>query len=257
MKAVIIEDEIVAAQNLKRLISQIDSSIDVVEILQSIEDCLEWFSFNSCYDLVFMDIHLSDGSSFSIFEKVNISAPIIFTTAYDEYALKAFEVNSIDYLLKPINIKDLQRSIEKFSRMSATKTQNVDFIAKIASMFRQENSVYKSNLLIPHKDKFIPLSVNDIAYIYSEHKIGKIVTIDNRNFYEHSSLDEIYRQLDPSDFFRANRQYIISHNAVKDISLWFDGKLSVNLSVEIPEKIIISRARATEFKNWYSKGNRR
>ena len=259
MKAVIVEDEIIAAQNLQRLITQVNKDIEIVAILQSVEDSVEWFSLNPTPDLVFMDIHLSDGASFSIFEKVNIHAPIIFTTAYDEYALKAFEVNSIDYLLKPINRKDLERAIHKFSQLNRTHSSTVltnhsneEVIAKMMAMFNKEKKVYKSFFLIPHKDKFIPLSVNDIAYIYSENKVAKIVTFDKRTFYESNSLDEIQRQIDPLKFFRANRQFIISHKAVKDMSVWFDSKLSVNLTVDIPEKIIVSRLRASELKNWYS-----
>jgi two-component system LytT family response regulator len=124
------------------------------------------------------------------------------------------------------------------------------------AMFQKEKTIYKSSFLIPHKDKFIPLAINDIAYIYSENKIAKIVTFDNRTYYENSSLDEIQRQLDPSKFFRANRQFIISHKAIKDISFWFDSKLSVNLVVSIPEKIIVSRLRANEFKEWYTEKKR-
>ena len=252
MKAVIVEDEIVAAQNLQRLITQANKDIEIIAILQSVEDSVEWFSLNPSPDLVFMDIHLSDGASFSIFEKVKIHAPIIFTTAYDEYALKAFEVNSIDYLLKPINSKDLERAINKFSQLNKPQNSNEEVIANMLAMFQKGKAVYKSSFLIPHKDKFIPLAVNDIAYIYSENKTAKIVASDNRAFYESSSLDEIQRQLDPLKFFRANRQFIISHKAIKDISVWFDSKLSVNLTVEIPEKIIVSRMRAGEFKDWYS-----
>jgi len=252
MKVVIVEDEIIAAQNLQRLIAQVNSSIEIIAVLKSIEESVEWFSVNLNPDIVFMDIHLSDGSSFSIFEKVKIKTPIIFTTAYDEYALKAFEVNSIDYLLKPINIKNLEQAIHKFSQLNKTQSNNEEVIANMLAMFQKEKIVYKSSFLIPHKDKFIPLSVNDIAYIYSENKMAKIVTLDNRTYYENSSLDELQRQLDPSKFFRANRQFTISHKAVKDISFWFDSKLSVNLLVDIPKKIIVSRLRASEFKEWYT-----
>ena len=251
MKAVIIEDEIVAAQNLRRLIAQVNSSVEIIAVLQSIEESVEWFSANPNPDVVFMDIHLSDGSSFAIFEKVRITAPVIFTTAYDEYALKAFEVNSIDYLLKPISIKNLERAIEKFNHWGGTKSSNDDVIAKMLSMFQKEKAVYKSNFLIPHKDKFIPLSVNNIAYIYSENRSARIVTLDNRGFYENSSLDEIQRQIDPSKFFRANRQFIVSHQAIKDIAVWFDSKLMINLVVDTPEKIIVSRSRVAELKDWY------
>ena len=252
MKAVIVEDEIIAAQNLQRLISQINKDIEILTILQSVEDSIEWFSHNPSPDLVFMDIHLSDGPSFAIFEKVKIHAPIIFTTAYDEYALKAFEVNSIDYLLKPINSKDLERAINKFSQLNKSQSTNEDVISNMLAMLKKEKEVYKSFYLIPHKDKFIPLSVNDIAYIYSENKAAKMVTFDNRTYFENTSLDEIQRQLNPVKFFRANRQFIISHKAIKDITMWFDSKLSVNLLVDIPEKIIVSRMRASEFKDWYS-----
>jgi len=252
MKAVIVEDEIVAAQSLQRLIAQADSGIEIVAVLRSVEESAEWFSANPAPDLVFMDIHLSDGSSFSIFEKVSISAPVVFTTAYDEYALKAFEVNSVDYLLKPVDMQHLKRAIEKLGRFKETKINHEDMISSMLSMLRNEKPVYKSNFLIPHKDKYIPLSVNDIAYIFSEHKIARIVTIDNRTFYEHRSLDDMQRQIDPSEFFRANRQYIVSRRAIKDVSLWFDSKLSVNLVVEIPEKMIVSRVRAAEFKEWYT-----
>jgi len=252
MKAVIVEDEVIAAQNLQRLIAQVNSSIEIIAVLKSIEESVEWFSAHPNPDLVFMDIHLSDGSSFSIFEKVKIQVPVIFTTAYDEYALKAFEVNSIDYILKPINLKDLERAIEKFSRFDKTKSSNEDVIANMLSMLQKEKTVYKSNFLIPNKDKFIPLSVNDIAYIYSENKIAKIVTFDNRTYYENDSLDKMQQQLDPAKFFRANRQYIISHKAIKDLSVWFDSKLSVNLVVDVPEKIIVSRIRVSEFKDWYT-----
>ena len=256
MKTVIIEDEVIAAHNLQRLISQMNMNIEVIAVLKSIEESIEWFSANRQPDLVFMDIHLSDGNSFSIFEKVKIQAPVIFTTAYDEYALKAFEVNSIDYLLKPISLKELDRAIEKLCRFNGTKSSNEDAIANMLSMFKKESTVYKSYFLIPHRDKFIPLSVNDIAYIYSENKISKIVTFDNRSFYENNSLDAQQQQIDPSKFFRANRQFIISHKAIKDISLWFDSKLSVNLFVEVPEKIVVSRASVPKFKEWFTKNRK-
>ena len=251
MKAVIVEDEIIAAQNLQHLIKQANKDIEIIAILQSVEDSVEWFTLNPNPDLVFMDIHLSDGASFAIFEKVQINAPIIFTTAYDEYALKAFEVSSIDYLLKPINSKDLERAINKFSQLNKPQNGNEDIIANMLAMFKKGKEVYKSFFLIPHKDKFIPLSVNDIACIYSENKVAKMVTFDNYVYSENTSLDEIQRKLDPLKFFRANRQFIISHKAIKDITMWFDSKLSVNLSVDISEKIIVSRTRVSEFKNWY------
>lgn len=253
MKAVIIEDEIIAAQNLQRLIAQFASEITIVALLQSVEESIDWFAENQAPDLVFMDIHLSDGSSFSIFDKVTIDCPIIFTTAYDEYALKAFEVNSIDYLLKPINSKQFERSIEKFTNLTHSKNENIDLIANFLDSFKETNKTYKSNFLIPHKDKLIPLAIDKIACFYTENKIIKIITKNNEIFYMDCTLDEIMGNLNPQLFFRANRQYIVSHVAIKDISIWFGSKLSINLCVQVPEKIIVSKARAHEFKTWYTK----
>lgn len=252
MKAVIIEDEHVAAQNLQRLVSQLADDIQVIAVLQSVEESIEWLSLNTAPDVVFMDIHLADGSAFSIFEKVQISCPIIFTTAYDEYALKAFEVNSIDYLLKPINRNNLERAVLKLRSLVTSKTDNSEMISSMLAAFKQTKTVYKSNFLIPHKDKFIPLAIQKIACFYSENKMVKIITEDNLTYNMDSSLEDLYTQLDPAQFFRANRQYIVSHKAIKDISVWFGSKVSINLSVTVPEKIIVSKARVSEFKTWYT-----
>jgi len=253
MKAVIIEDELVAAQKLQRLISQSAGDIQVISVLQSVDESIEWFTLNTVPDLVFMDIHLADGSAFSIFEKVRISCPIIFTTAYDEYALKAFEVNSIDYLLKPINEKSFEHAMDKFRNLAATKNYDADMLANILTAFKDTKKVYKSNFLIPHKDKFIPLAIDRIACFYTENKLVKIITGDNQTYTMDSSLEELFIRLDPSQFFRANRQYIVSHKAIKDISVWFGNKLSINLTVSAPDKIIVSKARVPDFKDWFTK----
>ena len=252
MIAVIVEDELVAAQKLQRLIQQTAGDFQIAAILQSIDESIEWFSLNEAPDLVFMDIHLADGSAFSIFEKVKISCPVIFTTAYDEYALKAFEVNSIDYLLKPINEKGFDRAITKFRNLVSTKASNNQLIPDILAAISEARTVYKSNFLIPHKDKLIPLATDKIACFYSENKMVKIFTLDQQTYYMDNSLEDIFVKLNPKAFFRANRQYIVSHEAIKDISVWFGSKLSINLKVQVPEKIIVSKARVPEFKAWYT-----
>ncbi|MDH8701753.1 two-component system response regulator LytT [Dysgonomonadaceae bacterium PH5-43] len=252
VKAVIVEDEFVAAQSLKRLINSVDENIQVVAVLQSVEESIEWFSLNSHPELVFMDIHLADGSSFSIFEKIKIESPIIFTTAYDEYSLKAFEVNSIDYLLKPISKQNLERSLNKLKSLSHNQPDNEKLISNLLETINMGKESYKSHFLIPHKDKLIPLSTDQIAFIYSEYKMAKLVTFKQQTYTLDMSLDEIYRQLNPDVFFRANRQYILSHTSIDDITIWFGGKLSVNLILPVAEKIIVSRARVAEFKNWFT-----
>jgi len=253
MKVVIVEDEVIAAEKLQRLMSQVADDMQVVAVLQTVDECIEWFSLNTAPDLVFMDIHLADGSAFSIFEKIQVSCPVIFTTAYDEYALKAFEVNSIDYLLKPIDEKSFRRAVSKFRNLASPKSGSADMVANILAAFKETKRVYKSNFLIPYKERFIPLSTDKIACLYTENKMVKIITDDNQAYSMDSSLEDLFTQLDPAVFFRANRQYIVSHKAIKDISVWFGSKLSINVAVPVPEKIIVSKARVPEFKAWYTK----
>jgi two-component system LytT family response regulator len=250
MKTIIIEDESVAAQALQSLIREINPEIEVVAMLQTIEESVEWFEENTMPDLVFMDIHLADGSSFAIFEKVEITCPIIFTTAYDEYALKAFEVNSIDYLLKPIDKADLERALNKYKNLAA-HTDKASLEGLLTQMGNLKKK-YKSCFLIPERDKLIPLATSNIAYIFIDTKTVKAISMDGHTYYLSQTLDDIMAQLDPEVFFRANRQFIISRASVKDLSVWFGNKLAVNLIVPVPEKIIVSKARVGEFKNWFA-----
>ncbi|MBR4391477.1 MAG: response regulator transcription factor [Bacteroidales bacterium] len=253
MKAVIIEDESVAAQALQSLIQDIDPEMEVGIVLQTIEESVEWFEENPMPDLVFMDIHLADGSSFAIFDKVEITCPIIFTTAYDEYALKAFEVNSIDYLLKPINKADLERALSKYQHLTAASSgQDKASLEGLLAQMGNLKKKYKTCFLLPERDKLIPLATSNIAYIFIDTKTVKAISMDGHTYYLNQTLDDIMAQLDPEVFFRANRQFIISRAAVKDMSIWFGNKLSINLSVPVPEKIIVSKARVGEFKSWFA-----
>jgi len=247
MKAVIVEDEIFASQALQELIHKVDASIEILSVLQSIDESVEWFRSHPVPDVVFMDIHLADGSSFAIFDEVKITCPVIFTTAYNEYALKAFEVNSIDYLLKPINQNDLVRAINKYKNMTGASNNNINSLIASIKSAKQE---YKSYFLVPEKDKLIPLATADIAYIFIDEKMMKAVTFANRTYYLDKTLDELETQLNPDEFFRANRQYIIARKAVKDLTIWFGGKIAVTLSVTTPERIIVSKLKVGEIKRW-------
>lgn len=251
MKALIVEDEYMAAESLQSLIKEVEPGMEILAVLQSIEEAVEWFQINPCPDIVFMDIHLADGSAFIIFDHVDIMCPIVFTTAYDEYALKAFEVNSIDYLLKPINKKNLEKAIDKYKNLKGQPQDN-DAMLKLIENIKATNKSYKNYFLVPEKDKLIPLPINDIYYIFIDTKIVKAITFDNKTHYLDKTLDEIMEQLNPEKFFRANRQYIISRDAVKDMSFWFGNKLSVNLKVPVSDKIIISKARVKEFRQWFA-----
>ncbi len=253
MKAVIIEDEKIAADLLKNLISQLDEDIEVLAVLQTVEDSVEWLEDNQHPDLLFVDIHLADGSSFSIFEKTDVRCPIIFTTAYDEYALKAFEVNSIDYLLKPIDKDDLQRALNKYRNLKGENSSS-DYKKLVSHFFTDTEKFnnYKEYFLIPERDKLLPLASKDIAYIYIDLKLIKAVTYSGKVYYMNQNLDEMMNQLNPRKFFRANRQYIVAHEAIKDVSIWFGNKISLNLTIPTEEKIIVSKAKVSEFKAWYS-----
>jgi Response regulator of the LytR/AlgR family len=197
-----------------------------------------------------MDIHLADGSAFEIFERTTIKCPVIFTTAYDEYALKAFKVNSIDYLLKPISTSAVEKALDKLKSLSNNNMPG-EIQELLASFKKQPN--YKSNFLVPGKgDKLIPLSADNIAYIYIESGITRIRTTDEKTYVMEENLDELMQVLNPNQFFRANRQFIVARNAVKDIDLWFNNRLSINMTISVPEKIIVSKARNTEFKEWFT-----
>jgi two-component system LytT family response regulator len=250
MKAIIIEDEFIAAETLKNLLTEIQKDIEIPAILQSIEEAVEWIETNPSPDLIFMDIHLADGSAFMIFDSVEIKCPVIFTTAYDEYALKAFEVNSIGYILKPISKSALEKVMSKYMNFMGNTLQNQAVIKNLLESLRQYNKSYKSYFLVPERDKLIPLALDDIYYIFIDTKVVKVVTFDSKGRYIDKTLDDIMGELDPKKFFRANRQFIISRSSVKDISLWFGNKLSVNLKIPVPQKIIISKARVKEFKQW-------
>jgi two-component system LytT family response regulator len=179
----------------------------------------------------------------------------VFTTAYDQYALDAFKVNSVDYLLKPINKDDLSRAINKLKKINYQNSNESVLTPEIIASLSQtiQHQQYKSYFLMPVRDKLIPLPVSNIAFIYVDDKLARIVTYDGTSYSVDKPLDSIYTLLDPKQFFRANRQYIIAHKAVKDISLWPLSKLHISLTVPTPEKVIISRARVSEFKDWYTK----
>ncbi len=249
MKALIIEDEVLAAKHLQHVLDEA-GDISPIAVLESIKETVEWFTMNPQPDIVFMDIHLADGSAFEIFKHTNISCPIIFTTAYDEYALKAFKVNSIDYLLKPIEVIEVQNALKKLKGLSNVENMQSAVNNLVASFNRA--SKYKTHFLIPAKgDKLVPVQTNDLACFYIDTGIVKALTFDEKIFRFDYTLDELADLLNPEDFFRANRQFIVSRQAINDIDLWFNSRLSVNLKIPVPGKILISKARISEFKNWF------
>jgi two-component system LytT family response regulator len=195
-----------------------------------------------------MDIHLADGESFRIFDSVEIDSPIIFTTAYDEYALRAFKVNSIDYILKPIKADDLQRALDKFNRLSSSEKST--YHERVETMIESSRQEYQRVFLVHYKDKIIPLSIDDIAFFYTSNEKVSAYTYSGERYIIDRTLETLQAGLPTNDFFRANRQYIVARRAVKDIAVWFGSRLALNLTLETPERIIISKARVPEFKQW-------
>ena len=252
-KVLIIEDETAAAVNLQAILCKVLPQHEVITILESVEEAVEFFEDESqpSPDLVFLDIHLADGESFRIFDKVEITSPIIFTTAYDEYALRAFKVNSIDYILKPIKEDDLKRAIEKLSLLSgAERSEYSSRVKEMAEVQREERGESQHVFLVHYKDKIIPLSIEDVAYFYTSNEKVTATTYSGEKYQVDRTLELLQGSLPVNNFFRANRQFIVSREAVKDIVVWFGSRLALNLKVETPEKIIISKARAPEFKQW-------
>lgn len=249
MKALVIEDEILASKHLLQVLEEV-GDISVIAVIESITETIEWFRINPQPDIVFMDIHLADGSAFEIFRHTDITCPIVFTTAYDEYAMKAFKVNSIDYLLKPIEATDVQDALKKLKGLSGAENLNTALNNLLASYGK--TSKYKKHFLVPSKgDKLIPVQTSDLACFCIDAGIVKALSADGKSYIFDYTLDELAELLDPEVFFRANRQFIISRGAIKDIDIWFNSRLSVNLKIAIPEKILISKARISEFKKWF------
>ncbi|MDL2266159.1 LytTR family DNA-binding domain-containing protein [Parabacteroides sp. OttesenSCG-928-G07] len=246
MRVLIVEDETAAYENMVDMLAEIDPEINVIGNTESIKQTIKWLNSNPSPDLILMDIHLSDGSAFSIFEYVKVETPIIFTTAYDEYAIEAFRVNSIDYILKPIKIEDLERALNKFSKL--TQGDLFQYIAQLTNL--AGNKSYIDKLLIPIHDKLFPLDLKDVSFIYSTDRNITIYTKDGHEYPYAKPLDHIIKLLDPSDFIRANKQFIVARSSVKNITIWFDNRLLVTMDIEPPERIYISKNSASEFKNW-------
>lgn len=245
MKALIIEDETAAARNLAAILKEAAPDMEVVAVLESVEESVAWLGSHPQPDLLFMDIHLADGDSFRIFDAVEVTSPVVFTTAYDRYALEAFRVNSIDYLLKPINVADVSRALEKLRRL--TGRERSDYGARVKSMAGQRR---EEVFLVHVRDRIIPLGRDRIAYCYTANERVTACDYEGATYPLDRTLEALEAMLPAAEFFRANRQFIVARRAVKEIAVWFGSRLTLHLTVDTPERIVISKARAPEFKAW-------
>jgi DNA-binding LytR/AlgR family response regulator len=245
-KVLIIEDEKPNADRLKRLINAIRPKATILGVLDSIIDSVEWFTNNDTPDLVMMDVRLSDGLSFDIFEKVKIACPIIFTTAYDEYAVRAFKYDSIDYLLKPIEQDELEAAFEKLERISHGNQQKS--IAGLLNFLQPKD--FRSRFLLPYRDGYKTVLVSDIAYFYSEMKITRARLHDGTEEILPQTMEELEQQLNPKFFFRANRQFIIHVDAIQQVHNYFNGKLKIAIKKNPDIEVVVSRDKANALKAW-------
>ena len=249
MRVIIIEDEKPSARRLQRMLNEFGISVE--EMLHSVEESLIWFENNTAPDLIFLDIQLSDGLSFEIFEHVQIQSAIIFTTAYDEYALKAFKLNSIDYLLKPIDETELSNAIKKFNSYFEANYQvnfNLNELKSFLSI-GSENQ-YKKRFSVKIGQHIKIIATEDIECIYSENKGTYIFTSEGRNYLIDAILDDLINQLPPETFFRVNRKFIVNLNAIKDIINYTNSRLQIKLTLFKEHEIIVARERVKEFKDW-------
>ena len=252
LRIVLIEDEPVTARNLAHLLKTIDEGIEIITMLVSVQDAVKWFTANpSAYDLAFMDIRLADGLSFEIFKQVTISKPIIFLTAYNDYALQAFKNNGIDYILKPFDEQEVEQALTKFKNLTGHSHQDVTTfpLAQLIEQISHQKS-YKKSFLVHFRDKLIPVETIKIAWFYTANEIVYAHTIDVRQYIMDFTMEQLEQQLDPAFFFRANRQFIINRREITEVDFFFNGRLSVKIKPEPPESILISKARVPEFKLW-------
>lgn len=258
MKVLIIEDEIKTGRELKAQLEMLDDSIEVVAILPSIKSALNWFSENSAPHLIFSDIQLADGLSFEIFKQIKPGAPVIFCTAYDTYAVRAFETNSVDYLLKPIDERKLEASLRKYQHMRAVFGGQPDdagyeqtLTKKMELMLQKLGpGSYKSTLLIHYQDKIIPLKVAEVAYFHFENSLVNAHSFSGQKYVLSHTLDELETLIDGSLFFRANRQFIINRNSILSAEHYFTRRLVVRLVVPTSEPVIVSKVKSSEFLRW-------
>lgn len=249
MRVVIIEDETAAAQNLSAILRKVSPDVEIVATIDTVVDSVEFFRSAPQLDLVFMDIHLADGSSFRIFDGVDVAVPIIFTTAYDQYAIEAFKVNSIDYLLKPINEEGVRRALDKWQRL--TSIERKEYSERVSEVV--QNRPAEQVFLVHFRDKIIPLQTKDVAFFHTFEERVTAYCYNGEKYQVDMTLETLQSRLSAEEFFRANRQFIIAHKAVKDISVWFGSRLTANLSVDTPERIVVPKARVHDFKKWLAK----
>jgi DNA-binding LytR/AlgR family response regulator len=250
IRVLIIEDEEAAVNRLTKELDKVDGlSYEIVAVIDTVSGTLEWIEQEGSADLIFMDIHLNDGNSFEIFKHAEISIPIIFTTAYDEYALQAFRVNSLDYLLKPISPEELSHAIDRF--FATQKEQPSDYIKKLTALAESiQPKTFRSSFLVHCRQQMHMVEVSEVAYFYIKERGVFMKKKDGKEYTIDFFLDDLEQQLNPREFYRANRQFLIARSSIQVIEPYFNGRLLLDVQPEVPLQVIISKEKATDFKRW-------
>ena len=255
MKVLIIEDEPHAQYELQRLLAESTKDIEVLQCIDSVEEAVDFINTNPAVDLMFFDIQLSDGLSFEIFNHIEVKAPIIFTTAYDEYAIRAFKVNSIDYLLKPVKQEDLNAALEKYESLQERRKpdSSVFQIEQIQQLLALNQNKYKSRFLTRMGNQIKHIGIEEVAYFVAENNEVLLVNKEGNRYFINHSLDHLSSLLNPDSFYRINRSYIVHLKAIKKMSKYFNSRLLIELEPKTEEQVLISRAKVNDFLNWIDK----
>lgn len=250
MKAIIIEDEKLSAEHLATLLKKVDTSFEIVAVYDSVKKSVEEFKKGMKADLLFVDVHLADGLSFEIFSKVAIDTPVIFTTAYDEYAIKAFKINSVDYLLKPLGLSDLKSAVEKFKKWNGSKQSTI--LENISGAYQTMNKQFKNRFMVKMGDTISSVKTEDISHFISEDGAVLLVT-ENKRFVIDYTLDNLEGLISPDTFFRINRKVLVNIGSIQKVSSYFNSRLKLNSTSLSEEDCIVSRERVNDFKAWLDK----
>jgi two-component system, LytTR family, response regulator LytT len=255
MKILIVEDEELAVKKLQKTLAGVDASAEVVGVTDSIKSTVEWLQDNPQPDLVLMDIELADGQSFEIFNLTEVKSPVIFTTSYDEYALKAFKVNSVDYLLKPVQKEELQAALNKFQKLKPeTKAVGLNIESLVKELQQKlQPKEYRKRFLVKHAQKLVSVEIDEIAYFYSDGRLNFFKTSDNKKFVVDYTMDELEEMLDPEKYFRISRSFYVSVNSIDKIDDYFGNRLILGLKPAVDKEALVSREKVTDFKKWMGK----
>jgi DNA-binding LytR/AlgR family response regulator len=254
MNILIVEDEELAQKKLQKTLAAVDPSANVVGITDSIQSTVDWLKANNNADLILMDIELADGQSFEVFNLVDVKAPVIFTTSYDEYALKAFKVNSVDYLLKPVQTEELQAALAKYNKLTGSSKPDVNIETLVNQIKQQlQPKEYRKRFLVKHAQKLVSVDVEEIAYFYSDGRLNFFKTFDNKKFVVDYTMDELEEMLDPASFFRISRSFYVAINAIEKIDDYFGNRLILQLNPAVDKEALVSREKVSDFKKWMGK----